>query len=494
MHEPQETPHAGGFIGIHLGVVNTRVARLNEVGKAEIIINREGNTSTPSVVLIEDDGTVVVGKEAKIFLGTGTPNVFAEFKREMGSNKSWTVGGKLITPIDLSVLLLKKVVANYAEQFGHTQSVVITWPANYRNEQREATKQATARAGLRVVHYIEEATAAAIYFSSDKVLDGKYLVYDFGGGTFDVTLIEAHGNNIDVLYQDGVQELGGKDLDSALLKIIGEKFRTKTGDEFDAVDCNFDKAATESAKHTLSIKDKTQIRLVSGKHGPITIDLSRDEFEAGISHLVSQAEMACESVLRCGKEKTSEHVKKSDIKEIFMAGGTSRVPAMQASVERLFGKKPIVKNPEEAIAMGAAIYAARRQSDILSPEQARGIANVPIVVKVSPHYLGITYNDWLTGESYNRIIFPKGTMIPCRKQFTLTADAHGCLPTIHINQSAIEELNLDFVTTIWEAEFPKGPAYGKHELSLGYHDDGTIFCRVVREADGQAIGLNSSPE
>jgi len=177
-----------------------------------------------------------------------------------------------------------------------------------------------------------------------------------------------------------------------------------------------------------------------------------------------------------------------------MAGSTSRVPAMQASVKRLFGKKPMVKNPEEAIAMGAAIYAALRQSDTLNPEQARGIASVPIVVKVSPHYLGITYNDWLTGESYNRIIFPKGTMIPCRKQFTLTADAYGCLPTIHINQSAIEELNLDFVTTIWEAEFPKGPAYGKHELSLGYHDDGTIFCRVVREADGESIGMDLSPD
>jgi len=494
MHEPQEPRLIGGYIGVHVGSANTRVARFNEAGQAEITLNREGSTSTPSVVQIDDNGDTIIGQEAKKFLGCGIPNVFAEFKREMGTEKSWPVAGKSVTPIDLSALLLKKVVSDYAEQFGQPQSVVITWPANYRNEQREATKQAAARAGLRVVHYIEEATAAAIYFSSDKALVGKYLVYDFGGGTFNVTLIEAHGNSINVLYQDGVQQLGGKDLDLALLKIIGDKFRAKTGDEFDEVDCGFDKVSKESAKHTLSIKDKTQIRLVSGKHGPIPIDISRDEFEAGISHLISQAEMACENVLRCGKEDPSQHVKKSDIKEIFMAGSTSRVPAMQASVERLFGKKPMVKNPDQAIAMGAAIYAAYRQRNTLSPHQARGIANVTIVNKVSPHYLGITYNDWLTGESYNRIIFPKGTMIPCRKQFTITADAHGCLPPIHINQSAIEELNLDFVTTIWEAEFPKGPAYGKHELSLGYHDDGTIFCRVVREADGWAIGMDLSPD
>ena len=471
----------GNIIGIDLGTTTTLVARFNEAGKAEITNNNEGNPITPSVIQIDDSGAVIVGAEAKKFLGTGTPNVFAEFKREMGTpNKSWPVGGKDVTPIDLSALLLKKVVADYAEQFGQPQSVVITWPANYRNEQREATKEAAARAGLKVEYYIEEPTAAALYYATDRALDGKYLVYDFGGGTFDVTLIEAHGNNIDVLYQDGVQQLGGKDLDLALLKIIGEKFRTKTGDEFDAVDCNFDKAATESAKHTLSIKDKTQIRLVSGKHGPIAIDLSRDEFEAGISHLVSQAEMACESVLRCGKEETSEHVKKSDIKEIFMAGGTSRVPAMQASVERLFGKKPVVKNPDQAIAMGAAIYAAHKSSGgTLNSLQARAVADIDVSL-IAPHFFGTSVYDPKTDESYNDTVIFKGTKLPCREERTYETNVDNQTKVnCDVTQSAIEELDLNFVTKIWQGSLALPPGRPKHQpikVTFAYDINGTMQC------------------
>ena len=488
----------GNIIGIDLGTTTTLVARFNEAGKAEITNNNEGNPITPSVIQIDDSGAVIVGAEAKKFLGTGTPNVFAEFKREMGTpNKSWPVGGKDVTPIDLSALLLKKVVADYAEQFGQPQSVVITWPANYRNEQREATKEAAARAGLKVEYYIEEPTAAALYYATDRALDGKYLVYDFGGGTFDVTLIEAHGNNIDVLYQDGVQELGGKDLDSALLKIIGEKFRTKTGDEFDAVDCNFDKAATESAKHTLSIKDKTQIRLVSGKHGPIAIDLSRDEFEAGISHLVSQAEMACESVLRCGKDDPSQHVKKSDIKEIFMAGGTSRVPAMQASVERLFGKKPVVKNPDQAIAMGAAIYAAHKSSGgTLNSLQARAVADIDVSL-IAPHFFGTSVLSEQTGELINDTVIAKGGKLPCREERTYyTVNDNQTNVNCDVTQSAIEESNVEFVTTIWEGglALPSGrPAGQPIKVTYAYDINGTMQCSFEDVKTGKITKVDLRP-
>ena len=488
----------GNIIGIDLGTTTTLVARFNEAGKAEITNNNEGNPITPSVIQIDDSGAVIVGAEAKKFLGTGTPNVFAEFKREMGTpNKSWPVGGKDVTPIDLSALLLKKVVADYAEQFGQPQSVVITWPANYRNEQREATKDAAARAGLKVEYYIEEPTAAALYYATDRALDGKYLVYDFGGGTFDVTLIEAHGNTIDVLYQDGVQQLGGKDLDLALLKIIGDKFRTKTGDEFDAVDCNFDKAATESAKHTLSIKDKTQIRLVSGKHGPIAIDLSRDEFEAGISHLVSQAEMACENVLRCGKDDPSQHVKKSDIKEIFMAGGTSRVPAMQASVERLFGKKPVVKNPDQAIAMGAAIYAAHKSSGgTLNSLQARAVADIDVSL-IAPHFFGTSVTDRATRETYNDTVIAKGSKLPCIEVKTYyTANDNQTKVDCDVTQSAVEETDLEFVTKIWEGGLPLPSGRPKDQpikVTFAYDINGTMQCSFEDVKTGQITKVDLRP-
>ena len=468
------------IIGIDLGTTTTLVARFNEAGKPEITNNVEGNPITPSVIQIDDAGNVIIGSEAKKFLGTGTANVFAEFKREMGTDKSWPVGADTVSPIKLSALLLKKVVADYAEQFGQPQSVVITWPANYRNEQREATKDAAARAGLKVEHFIEEPTAAALYYATDTALDGKYLVYDFGGGTFDVTLIEAHGNTITVLYQDGVQQLGGKDLDNALLKIIGEKFRAKTNDEFDAVDCNFDKLAVESNKHTLSTRPSVQIRLVSGKHGPIAIEVSRDEFEAGISHLVSQAEMACENVLRCGKDDPAQHVKKSDIKDIFMAGGTSRVPAMQASVERLFGKKPKVKNPDQAIAMGAAIYAAHMSSGgTLNTLQARAVADIDVSL-IAPHFFGTSVLSEDNSGVYNDTVISKGTKLPCREERTYyTVSDNQTKVNCDVSQSAIEEKNCEFVTKIWEGslELPSGrPAGQPIKVIYAYDLNGTMQC------------------
>jgi molecular chaperone DnaK len=485
------------IIGIDLGTTTTLVALFNEAGKPEITNNAEGNPITPSVVQIVDADNVIIGSEAKKFLGTGTANVFAEFKREMGTDKSWPVGADTVSPVKLSALLLKKVVADYAEQFGQPQSVVITWPANYRNEQREATKDAAARAGLKVEYFIEEPTAAALYYATDTALDGKYLVYDFGGGTFDVTLIEAHGNNITVLYQDGVQQLGGKDLDNALLKLIGDKFRAKTSDEFDALDCNFDKLAVESNKHTLSTRPSVQIRLVSGKHGPIAIEVSRDEFEAGISHLVSQAEMACENVLRCGKDDPAQHVKKSDIKEIFMAGGTSRVPAMQASVERLFGKKPKVKNPDQAIAMGAAIYAAHKSSGgTLNTLQARAVADIDVSL-IAPHFFGTSVLSEDNSGIYNDTVISKGNKLPCREERTYyTVSDNQTTVNCDVSQSAIEEKNCEFVTKIWEGSLalPSGrPAGQPIKVIYAYDLNGTMQCSFEDVKTGKVTKVDLKP-
>ena len=477
MHEVKPKKH---IIGIELGTNSTRVARFNEAGRAEITNNAEGSDTTPSVIQFDSTGDVLVGTEPKKFLGLPEANVFAEFKRDMGTDKSWQIGKQVITPVNLTAILLKKVVVDYADQYGQPDTVVITWPANYRNEQREATKEAVIRAGLNIdnVFFIEEPTAAALYYATDKPLSGKYLVYDFGGGTFDVTLIEAHGNDITVLYQDGVQQLGGKDLDAALLKIIGEKFCAKTGDEFDAIDCNFSKFCIEEAKHTLSTRDTTQIRLVSARHGPIVIDLSRDEFEAAISHLVSQAEMACENVLRCGKDDPSKHVKKSDIKEIFMAGGTSRVPAMQASVERLFGKKPLVKNPDQAIALGAAIYAAINTPG-LSGLQRAAVAGIDVSL-ITPHFFGTSVLENDGSGVFNDTVIPRGEKLPCKvsRTYRIVSNNQSSVKC-DVTQSAIEEKNLEFVTTIWEGVLPLPPGRpAGHPIEVVYEYDinGTMKC------------------
>jgi molecular chaperone DnaK len=493
MREIEHSGRPANIIGIDIGTTETRVARFNEAGKAEITNNAEGTPVTPSVIQIDDDGSMIIGSEAKKFLGCGAPNVFAEFKREMGSDKTWTVGAKKVTPVDLTTLLLRKVVSDYAEQFGRPQTVVITWPANYGNAQREATKEAAARAGLKAAQFIEEPTAAALYYAADAALDGKYIVCDFSGGTFDVTLCEAHGNNISVLYQDGVQMFGEKDFHQALLKIIGVKFRAKTGDKFDAIDCNFDKYVIESYMKSLLTRTSVQTRLVSAKFGPVVIEVSRNDFEAGISHLIAQVEMACENVLRCGNLDPFKQVMKHEIREVFMAGEIARIPAMQASVERLFGKKPKVKTPAEAVAMGAAIYGAHKvSSGTLNASQARSIGEFEFHA-VAPHFFGLIYTNWLTGEARNITVIRKGERIPFKRTFKVNADPRGYLPTICLTQSAIEEDNADFVTTIWAGELHRCAPNAEVDLVFSYDTNGTMGFSVTEVATGKCIKVDLRP-
>ena len=493
MREIEQSYRTANIIGIDLGTTEVRVARFNEAGKAEITTNSEGSRVTPSVVQIEDDGSVVIGTEAKKFIGIGMPNVFAEFKRELGTDKSWTIGSNRITPIDLTAILLKKVVADYSGQFGQPQTIAITWPANFREEQRAAIREAAERAGLRAVHFIEEPTAAALFYAQEYALDGKYLIYDVSGGTFDVTICQAHGTDVRILYQDGVQQLGGKDLDNALLKLVAVKFRARTGDEFDDVDCNFNDLDIQSAKNTLITRDKTSLRLVSAKYGPVLIELTRKDFENAIAHLIAQVEMACENVLRCGSDDPFKHVMKHEIREVFMTGEIARITAMQALTERIFGRKPKVNNPDQAVAMGAAIYAAHKtHRHLLNVMQTHEIDDIDVQL-IAPHFFGLISTNWLTGESTNMAIIRKGEKIPLRRAYKVNADPRGYIPTISLTQSAIEETDPEYVTKIWEGEFHRCAPNAEVDLVFSYDAHGTMSFSVTEVATGKCTQVDLKP-
>ena len=493
MREIEHNDRPANIIGIDLGTTEVRVARFNLVGLPEITSNAEGNNVTPSVVQIDGHGNVVIGQEAKKFLGTGTDNIFAEFKREIGSEKIWLAGATIVSPVTLTAMLLRKVVADYAEQFGKPTDIAITWPANYRNEQREATKTAARLAGLTNPLFIEEPIAAALYYARSHSLQGKYLIYDFGGTTFNISLIESDGDTISVIYQDGVQQLGEKDLNYALLTIIGEKFRAQTGDEFDAIDCNLDILVIENNLSSLCTRETVQIRLVSARNGVVSIEVSRTEFESGAAYLIKQAEMACENVLRCGHEDPSRHILKSEIKGVFLTGSAARVPAIQTSVQQLFGMPPKVERPEQAIAMGAAIFAAHRSSaGPLTPLQRRAIDSTQIA-DVSPHYYGIIYTNWLTGESTNLTVIRKGEKLPLSRTYKVNADSRGHLPVISLTQSAIEEANPDFVTRIWEGEHHRCAPNAQLNLTFGYDEFGMMCFSVTEIATGKCTKIDLHP-
>ena len=473
MHELEPSPRQANIIGIDLGTEFTTVARVNEAGRAEITNNAEGETQTPSVIQIGESGDVIVGTEGKKLAGRGIENVFAEFKRDMGTpNKSWPVGGKDVSPIDLTAILLKRIVADYAKQYGQPDIISITFPGNFRTEQRHATIVAAHRAGLKNVRFIEENAAVALYLATTPSLDGKYLICNFGAGTFDVTLIEAHGREVKILYQDGVQQLGGMDFDNVLLKMIGDKFRTNIGDEFDALDCNFDKAATESAKHTLSHRDQTKLYTVSDKHGPVTIDLTRSEFEAATAHLVEQAEMACENVLRCGKDNPEEFVRKTDLRMVFLTGGTFRTPFVQSRISTLFGQKAMLADPHFTAAYGAALHAAINISNTeYTPAQAKAVDGLSISL-ITPHFLGTSICSPDGVGIINDTVITKGQPLPCSVTRTYYA-VHANQSAIRygLTESAIEENNHDFVTTIYEGECQLPPRFSNKPLTYIYAYD-----------------------
>ena len=562
----REIEHSGrpeNIIGIDLGTTEVRVARFNEAGKPQITNNAEGSDVTPAVIQIEGNGTAIIGTEAKKFLGTGTPNVFTEFKREMGTDKSWQVGADTVSPIKLSALLLKKVVADYAEQFGQPQSVVITWPANYRNEQREATKDAAARAGLKVEYFIEEPIAIGLYYAAEIAFKGKYLIYDFGGGTFEVTLIQVSGNSFITLRQDGIGNFSTKEFDAAILKIVSAKFSTITGSAFDAVDSNFDRLSIESIRGAFTPKDsaliklklargksvefsilreelerkvhetknskqaeellkilveeklqtihsigvesvetkslevaikaacfsltprsKTSVRVVSVSFGPVAIEILREEFESETSYLISQIEATSLYTLQSsGIPAQQAH---NDISGILMAGELSRLPSIRNSVEKLYGKRPTSRNPEQAIAMGAAIYAARvTDLKTLNSLQRRAVEDVDVVF-MSPDYFGLIYTNWLTGESKNITIISRGEILPVTRTFKLKSDISGYLPSINVTQSAIEETNPEFVTTIWKGELQRCSANSDINLVFDFSKNGFLSISMIDLGTGRS--------
>jgi molecular chaperone DnaK len=493
MREIEPDDRRANIIGIDLGLTEVRVARFNEAGMPEITNNYEGSDTTPAVVHIDDMGKVIIGSEAQKFLGTNSTSVFAEFKREMGSGRTWNVGSHAVTPTDLTALVLKKVVSDYVQQFGQPTHLAITWPANFRDEQRKTTKEAAERAGIKVDYFIEEPTAAALYCATERPINGKFIIYDIGATSLEVTLVESAGNTIGVLSQEGVQQLGEKDFHNAFRKIIADKFRQVTGNEFDAVDCNFDKLAVESSVSTLCTRSNVKVRLASGRCGQVPIDVTRQEFDSGINHLVLQGELVCDNVLRCGTNNANRHVKRSEIREIFMIGRAARFPALQTSVERIFGKKPKIKNPDQAVALGAAIYAAHKAGGGTLRTTQVVPANQIEVTLLAPHYFGLIYTNWLTGESTNVTIIRKGEKLPFRRTFKIKADARGYSPTFSLTQSAIEEANPEFVTTIWSGELQCRKPNAEMQLVFCYDEHGMMGFYVTETDTGVCTKVELKP-
>ncbi|OYT60952.1 molecular chaperone DnaK [Thermoplasmatales archaeon ex4484_30] len=400
------------IIGIDLGTVNSEVAVV-EGGKPTLIKSAEGNPYFPSIVAFTKEGEMLVGEAAKRQMVMNPEGTIQHIKRKMGTNEKVKVWGKEYTPEQISAFILQKIKRDAEEYLGEEiKEAVITVPAYFNDDQRQATKDAGKIAGFEVKRILNEPTAAALAYGLDKKGEHKIAVYDLGGGTFDITIMEVGEGVFEVLSTNGDTHLGGADMDKALVDYIADNFEKKHGVDLrkDAKALQRLTEASEKAKIELSSVMQTNIELpyitvVNNEPVHLQETITRAKFEELIKPIVEKTIEPCNQALKDAK------LKPEDIDHVVLVGGTTRIPYVRQLVEKIFGKKPERGvDPMECVAFGAAI-----QAGILSGELEKDI----VLLDVTPLTLSI---ETLGGVATPLI--ERNTTIPTKKSkiFTTAAD------------------------------------------------------------------------
>ena len=406
-------------VGIDLGTTNSVIAWVKPDKTSEVISNAEGSRTTSSVVSFSKTGEIIVGEPAKRQAVLNSDRTIRSIKRKMGTDSKSTIDGKDYTPQEISSYILRKMVKD-AEAYlgGSIKKAVVTCPAYFNDAQRQATKEAGQIAGLEVLRIINEPTAAALAYGLDRKNDEKVVVFDLGGGTFDVSILEIGDGVIQVVSTNGNNHLGGDDFDKRVVDWLADNFRKAHG-----VDLRNDRQALqrlyeagEKSKIELSTKMETDISLpfiTATAEGPLHLEakLTRATLESLVRDLVESTRGPVENALRDAK------LNASDINEVLLVGGMTRMPLVQQTIKAIFkkeGNKSI--NPDEAVAVGAAI-----QSSILSGEMGKDV----VLVDVTPLTLGVEVKGGLLEP-----IIERNTPIPVKKAKVFT--------TAEDNQTEVE--------------------------------------------------------
>lgn len=482
------------IIGIDLGTSTTLLARLSNSGEPIIVPNKDGEPLTHSAVWFESDKNVIIGTQAKMLYDVAS-DIFIEFKRDMGDSKVvHKVHGKDWHPRDFSALVLRQLREHFEANNGKIDAVIITIPANFPDEARVNTINAAKEAGFDLGKdaLVNEPTAAAIYYASTSStkLRGKYLIYDFGGGTFDATILDVDGDDINVLTSMGVQQLGGKDLDQKLIGIIGQKYTQLTGNPFKGRETMNELQLTrwnvEQLKITLSAREKVSAQFKTDR-GILRADITRNEFNEAISTLITQAELAVDTALDNAK------LEAKDLAGVFLAGGSTLVPAVAQSIERHLGIKPISRDPVGSVALGACMYAAIRNKAKLSGAQTVAVG-AKKVQDVTPHFFGTTYRDRSTGKLMVETIIAKDRPLPCTESKSFSRGIHqGDNIKVQITQSGMEQTDPDFVEIIWTDHLKGLPLVQEDteiKVSYTYDTNGIMQCTILDVISGKSLSVN----
>ena len=501
------------IIGIDLGTTFSAIAKLNDNGMAEIIpVDGERIMASCVYAPRADEGSLKVGAEARNMLGHEPESVVKRFKRDIGTDKVYPLRqGLELTPVSASAAILRKLTQEASRVLGPIHEVVITVPANFAERQRKATIEAGEQAGLKVTNIINEPTAAILAYATQKSVNGTVMIYDLGGGTFDVTIAKVNGSEIECLTSEGDSELGGMDFDQKIAEIIDQKHAEQHGrtlrealnldgeeDELKSTAWQGLLRDAEECKKTLSKMTTAPFSFFQSPDGPLRTEITRQEFERAISSLIARTEMRVETAL------DKLNLRPEDINEVLLVGGSSRVPAVKSSLKRIFGREPSEGvNLDEAVALGAAIYAGLRTDQrSLKPMQREKLAEVA-VTDVANHYYGtfaMQFDDE-RGEVEQRvsIIIPKNTPLPCSRTETFyTSSENQRFVRCEVTQSASEETDPDFVNMIADIKLgplPQGrPRSQPIEITYSYDINQTMRCKFLDVNSGMKNEIDLHPD
>ncbi|MDR1118366.1 MAG: Hsp70 family protein [Bifidobacteriaceae bacterium] len=484
-------------VGIDLGTTFSAVAVQRADGKPEILPNREFEETTPSVVFFPPEGDedlIMVGVEAKNQVAVAGEDVAQFVKRAMGSRdyRFITSGGVEFTAEGISAMILKRLAQDASEALGEeVKDVVVTVPAYFDDARRTATRDAAKIAGLNVLGLLNEPTAAALAFGVETEEEGTFLVYDLGGGTFDVTILVIKGNSYREVATVGDAELGGSDWDNEIVKLICAAIQENGGPDLDLDDMSLvsvlqEKA--EQAKRALTANAAASVSVALG--GRIhRAKITRAQFEEATAHLLERTE----DMTRVALEEA--WLTWDDIDEVLLVGGSSKMPMVPALVERLSGRSPSRHiHPDLAVALGAAIQAAVCQANLGDAEETPAqsgiaVAELPQLQHVASQALGvITLADDLRTK-VNTVVIKRNAEVPGQFPISVSTVADW-QATIRVEVTQGDDKDLSYVTVVGSKDIPIPPYPKNSPFRITYHydTDQTIFVEVEDLTAGQTLG------